>query len=150
MALTANRKGFEVSYVRQDNAPKTEDPSWLRSFADDDGTAIVSGDFNILQHWPNLVAYAESGLVGFFPPPPFKKMGGYGRAAFLILWWPAIIEKLKDTEAGTTWRIPMQWTPNIAKFEQLKDPRIDGEEAKERHGIVPTAEVHQFRPRTGS
>ncbi|MDX9860542.1 MAG: hypothetical protein RBS99_06450 [Rhodospirillales bacterium] len=146
MELTANRSGFEVSYVRDDNGPKTPDPAWMRRFASDGGTAIVSGDPKILQHWPNLVAYTETGLIGFFPAPFFGNMKGYGRAAFLIRWWPAIVEKIKDADAGTTWRMPASWTADISNFERLKDPRIDGREAQERHGIVPTAEVYQFRP----
>lgn len=144
MALTANRKGFEVSYVRKDNPAGTEDPNWLKTFAAQGGTAIVSGDHDILQHWPNLVAYAESGLIAFFPPTEFGRMHGYGRAAFLIRWWPAIIEKMKAVESGTAWRMAMSWTPNHVNFHEIKDPRIEA--AKANGQIKPSGRAHQFRP----
>ena len=60
MAIVTNRPGYEVSYVRQDHREGTTDPDWLRAFAEKDGTAIVSGDHRILQHWPNLVAYKQT------------------------------------------------------------------------------------------
>lgn len=124
MSLTANRPGFDVSYVRQVHAPRTSDPTWIGVFAADDGTAIVSGDYNILQNWPDLIVYRESGLIGFFPPTAYRSLKGYGRAAFWIRWWPAIIEKIKESSRGDTWRLPMRWTPDITMFEPLKDPRF--------------------------
>lgn len=119
-AITANRQGFEVSHVRSDQLPGTSDPDWLRQFAADDGTAIISGDYEILQNWPDLIAYRESRLIGFFPPPAFKRLKAYGRAALLIRWWPAIIEKIKISDPGDTWRLPMNWTPDPTKFESIK------------------------------
>jgi PIN like domain len=62
--VVGNRAGYEVSFVRHGGP----DPIWLETFAKDGGTAIVSGDYDILQHWPNLIAYTESGLISFFPP----------------------------------------------------------------------------------
>jgi hypothetical protein len=59
----ANRKGVEVSYVREFNQKRTPDPEWIARFAAEGGTAIISGDHGILQHWPNLIAYTESGLI---------------------------------------------------------------------------------------
>lgn len=146
MALTANRKGFEVSYVRQDNPARTADFNWIKAFASQGGNAIVSGDYDILQHWPNLVAYSESGLIAFFPPPAFGRLKGYGRAAFLIRWWPAIIEKIKEAGSGTAWRINMTWTPSPNGFDEIRDPRI--ETARAKGEIKPVGKVHQFRPRS--
>ena len=89
--VVGNRAGYEVSFVRHGGP----DPNWIESFAKDGGTAIVSGDYDILQHWPNLIAYTESGLISFFPPKAYHHLSGFGRSAFLIRWWPAIIEKIK-------------------------------------------------------
>jgi hypothetical protein len=141
-SLTANRPGFEVSYVRQDNGPATKDPSWLLKFAAEDGTAVVSGDYNILQNWPDLIAYRESGLIGFFPPSGFRELKGHGRAALLIRWWPAIIEKMKVSPRGVTWRWPMTWTPDPTRFTELKDPRF----GKSGNILsIAEAKVHQGR-----
>jgi PIN like domain len=67
--VTANRPGYEVSYVQHGKGGF--DPDWIRKFAAEDGTAIVSGDHDILQHWPNLIAYTETGLISFFPPKAY-------------------------------------------------------------------------------
>jgi hypothetical protein len=145
-AFMANKTGFEVSCVRDDHGPKTPDPSWLNKFADNDGDAIVSGDPHIIQHWPNLVAYLESGLIAIFPPPEFLKLSGYGRAAFLIRWWPTIVEKIKMSERGRAWRPPMSWTPDITKFRELSDPRFQTDGQRRGHGIQVPAKVVPFRP----
>jgi hypothetical protein len=130
MAITGNREGYEVSYIRHgDGSP---DPDWIRKFADEGGTAIVSGDHNILQHWPNLVAYTESGLISFFPPSEYEHLKGYGRAAFIIRWWPAIIEKIKLSKFGDRWRLPMVWhATDHSKMKPIKDPRVDAADAPE-------------------
>ena len=57
MCITENRAGYEVSYVRHGDG--SIDPDWIKKFAAEGGTAIVSGDDKILQHWPNLIAYTE-------------------------------------------------------------------------------------------
>src|ERR1700722_18397321 len=108
-AFLANRTGLEITWVRDFHPPGTDDPTWLMAFARDGGDAILSGDPNILQHWPNLVAYIESGLVSFFPPSGFSDLKGFGQASLLIRWWPAMIEKAKISERGDCWRIPLTW-----------------------------------------
>jgi hypothetical protein len=124
MAITENRAGYEVSYVRHGDG--SVDPDWIKRFAAEGGTAILSGDPKILQHWPNLIAYTESGLISFFPPREFRALKGYAKAAFYIRWWPAIIEKIKLSKSGDRWRLPMIWTAtDHNKMEPLKDPRVD-------------------------
>jgi len=138
--ITANRAGYEVSYV--DHGDGSIDPDWIRKFAADDGTAIVSGDHDILQHWPNLIAYTESGLISFFPPKAYVHLKAYGRAAFWVRWWPAIIEKIKVSNKGDRWRLPMQWTDiDHTKMESLRDPRVDTPPPAENE--KPTSEAKQ-------
>jgi PIN like domain len=147
-AFLADRSGLAVSWVRDFHPPKTDDPTWLRAFSEDGGNAILSGDPNILQHWPNLIAYIESGCIGFFPPSSFGELKGFGQASLLIRWWPAIIEKTKLSQRGDCWRLPRSWTPDVTKFQKLKDPRIETNEQRQGHGIA-TAKIHQFRPPPG-
>lgn len=149
-AALSGKNGTDVTWVRDFEPPKTPDPSWIRRFAAEGGHAILSGDHRILQHWPDLIAYTESGLTSFFPPSAYEHMGGYSRAALFMCWFPAIVEKVKSSERGTRWRIPMNWSPDVTKFEELKDPRIDTREKQEERGIIPVATVHQFRAGTGS
>jgi hypothetical protein len=124
MQVTANRKGYEVSFVRQGRGGP--DPNWITAFVAEGGTAIISGDHDILQHWPNLIAYTESALISFFPPKAYEHLRGFGRAAFVLRWWPAIVEKIKLSAKGDRWRLPMHWTQiDHTKMELLRDPRID-------------------------
>lgn len=148
LAYLANRAGFEVSHCSYAN-PGAKDPSWLRAFADDDGDVIISGDAQILQHWPDLVAYTESGLISFFPPPAFGKMKGYSRAAFMLLWWPAVIEKAKLSERGDRWRLPMNWTADHTRMEPIDDPRLRTDAQKREHGIEPVARPRPAGRSTG-
>jgi hypothetical protein len=113
---------FDHDWVRDEHPPGTTDPNWIRKFADDGGQAFLSGDFQILQHWPDLIAYIGSGLIAFFPPPGFDRLKGYGQAS-LIIRWPGIVEKTKVSQRGECWRVPMLWTPDVTKFEKLEDPR---------------------------
>jgi hypothetical protein len=39
----------------------------------------------------------------------------------------------------------MTWTPDITKFERLKDQQLETKELKQSHGIA-TVTVHTFRP----
>lgn len=138
LAYLANRSGFEVSHCTHAN-PGEKDPTWLRNFAAEDGDVIISGDAQILQHWPDLVAYTESGLISFFPPAAFGKMKGYSRAAFILLWWPAMIEKAKGSRRGDRWRLPLSWTADPTKIEVIADPRLRTDAQKRAHGIEPVA-----------
>jgi hypothetical protein len=133
--LTANREGYEVSFVLRGGP----DPNWIKAFAEEGGTAIVSGDHNILQHWPNLIAYTESGLISFFPPKAYEHLKLYARAAFIIRWWPAIVEKIKISNRGDRWRLPMQWTEiDHTKMQPLKDPRVDAPQTESDPTTHPT------------
>lgn len=122
VAIAGNRAGYEVSHVTLSGP----DPDWMKKFSEGGGTAIISGDHNILQHWPNLIAYTESGLISFFPPNEYEHFKGFARAAFLIRWWPAIVEKIKLSKAGDRWRLPMIWqNTDHQKMLSIKDPRVD-------------------------
>jgi PIN like domain len=138
--VTANRAGFEVSYVPHGHGGF--DPDWIRKFAAEDGTAIVSGDHDILQHWPNLIAYTESGLISFFPPKAYVHFNAFSRAAFFLRWWPAIIEKIKVSNKGDRWCLPLQWSEvDHTKMKALKDPRTEKPESPGDE--KPTTEAEQ-------
>lgn len=141
----AGQDGFIVDHVRDHHPPGTSDPSWIRSFAAEGGHAIVSGDARILQHWPDLVAYMESGLVSFFPPAKFDDLKGPGQAALIMRWWPAIVEKAKASSASQCWRLPLDWSPDLSKFKELKDPRFVTDAQRVEHGIAPAMTQHPFR-----
>lgn len=133
VAALPNRDGYEVSYYGDEHPPGTKDPDWLRQFAEEGGTAIVSGDFNILRNWPDLVAYTETGLISFFPPAAFERLNRFGKVAFIVRCWPAIIEQIKLSNVGDRWRLPMKWDhPSHTQFQFLEDPRVKGRVVEDR------------------
>jgi hypothetical protein len=146
-AILSARTGMTVDWVLDHHPPATTDPAWIFQFAKDGGSAIISGDTNILQHWPDLVAYMESGLVSFFPPHRFDELKGYGKASLILRWWPCIVEKIKVSAPGDSWRLPWGWTPDVTAFQKLEDPRFNTSEKRQRAGIRAIATVHQFRQR---
>jgi hypothetical protein len=145
-AFWSGKNDVNLTWVRDFAPPGTKDPSWIKAFADEGGHAVVSGDANILQHWPDLVAYTESGLISYFPPTAWNRMKGYSKAAHLINWWPVLHEHMKVAERGSRWRFPFLWTPCPTRLEPLKDPRIDNAGKQKARGIVPVATLHQIRP----
>jgi len=148
-AMVSGRSGLIVDCVRDYHAPGASDPSWIRQFAADDGMLMLSGDADILQHWPNLIAYIESGLIAFFPPAGFGNLKGFGQASLILRWWPVMIEKAKQCERGTCWRFPLNWNAHVATLKQLQDPRFREAEAQRAAGINPIATLRQFRAGDG-
>lgn len=69
-------------------------------------------------------------------------LNAYSRAAFILRWWPAIIEKIKISNKGDRWRLPMQWGEiDHTKLEALRDPRVDEPVASDHE--KPTTEAKQ-------
>lgn len=130
-----------MDWVGDDNPPKTSDPTWIKKYADEGGAAIICGDGNIRQNPVDLIAYVESGLIGFWVPPRYDDLKGYGQAALILRWFPVIVEKIKGCKRGECWQIPLQWTPDINGFKKLQDPR----EHPAASSVKPSATVHQFR-----
>jgi hypothetical protein len=131
-AALPDREGYEVTHVSDVHLPRTSDPDWLRQFTEEGGTAIVSGDVRILQNWVDLVAYTETGLISFFPPRAFESLNRFGKVAFLVRWWPSIIEQIKLSKPGDRWRLPMHWNnPSHTAMELLVDPRVKGRRVEE-------------------
>ncbi|WP_146619881.1 hypothetical protein [Acuticoccus sediminis] len=144
-AYLSSRGGFELSHVREFSPPATGDPTWLKQFSDDDGHAIISGDSRILQNWPDLIAYAESGLVSYWPPKKSGGWNGYSKAALWIQWWPVIYEHMKDAPRGSMWRLPNSFVPNRDALTPLKDPRLDTDQKKDGLGITTQPKLHEFK-----
>jgi hypothetical protein len=123
-ALESDRK-IEIGSVLEDYGQGKADPEWMFRFRDEGGTAMISGDHNILQNPVNLAAYTASALISIWPPSGFPELKRFGQAAFLVRWWPVIKAKISASPAGSRWRIPLMWTPDIEKFVELRDPRMD-------------------------
>jgi PIN like domain len=119
-------RDIEIGSVLEDYGHGIADPEWMFRFRDEGGTAMISGDHNILRDPVNIAAYSASGLTSIWPPSGFPELKRFGQAAFLVRWWPLIKEKIASSPVGSRWRIPLGWTPGIEKFIELRDPRLGG------------------------
>lgn len=117
-------RAIKIESVLEDYGAGTSDPDWMFKFRDEGGVGMISGDHRILQDPVNLVAYTESGLISLWPDTGWQTLKRYGQAALLARWWPCIKERLSTSTKGQRWRIPMLWTPEVAKLKEMKDPRV--------------------------
>ncbi len=115
----------EIGSVRRDYGGGISDPDWMFRFREDGGTAMISGDHNILQKPVNLAAYTASGLISIWPPAGWPELKRWSQAAIVVRWWPLIKQKIAASQSGNRWRLPMQWTPGIDAFKEIRDPRVD-------------------------
>ncbi|MCZ7862860.1 hypothetical protein O9X98_15910 [Agrobacterium salinitolerans] len=117
-------KSIIIQSVLEDYGAGVSDPDWMFKFRDEGGIGMISGDHRILQDPVNLVAYSESGLVSIWPDAGWPVLKRFGQASLLARWWPCIKERISTSQTGQRWRIPMQWTPEVSKFKELRDPRV--------------------------
>jgi hypothetical protein len=66
IALETDRS-VEIGSVLRDYGGGTSDPDWMFRFREDGGTAMISGDHNILRKPVDLAAYTASGLISIWP-----------------------------------------------------------------------------------
>lgn len=115
---------YQIVHVRE-RAPKgTLDPDWIRGFAADGGTAIVSADLNIRQKPIELLAIMDTGLISFFMPGQWQRCSRWFKAAHLCRWWPAIVQHIHDGVAGDSWEVPLGFSGN-GPMRPLRRPDVE-------------------------
>ena len=86
------------------------DAGLVRLFAADGGHTMLSGDTNMPNVLPTVVAIQEAGLRAVFLPPAWCKAKRHPQTAFLIRWWPDILKLAAESEAGSGFVISYHWT----------------------------------------
>lgn len=117
-------KSIRIESVVEDYGAGTSDPEWMFKFKDAGGTAMISGDHRILKDPVNLIPYTESGLISIWPDNGWPELKRFGQAALVARWWPCIKLRIEQSQPGQRWRLPMQWTPEVTKLKELRDPRF--------------------------
>ncbi|WP_374322371.1 hypothetical protein [Brevundimonas sp.] len=120
-------EGVEIETVFEANAVGHADVDWLADFAHRHGSCIISGDERMRDRPAERAALQAAGIVAVFPPEGrfWTPLRLYGQAAFLIRWFPIIVQLARDSEAGEHFRLPPSWTLDIASVRKL--PRLDSE-----------------------
>ena len=117
--------GVEVESAFDANAEGQADVDWLTEFANRDGNCIVSGDERMRDRPAERAALQAAGIVAVFPPEGrfWTPLRLHGQAAFLIRWFPGIVELAENSQPGEHFRLPMSWTLDIGSVRTL--PLLD-------------------------
>ncbi len=110
-ALLENKSEIQVVRARDYAAPPaTSDVPWLVKFAADGGRVVVTGDEAMRSRLDEQAAHRDLGLIVFFFPPEWNNLNMYSKCAFLLKWWPAILEKAAESKPGDFWEMKLSWT----------------------------------------
>jgi hypothetical protein len=84
------------------------DLDWIASFSARGGRLLISGDEKMRDRPFERAALDSSGLIAVFPPEGrfWQPLKLFGQAAFLIRWFPTIIELARTAEPGEHFRLP--------------------------------------------
>lgn len=117
--------GWELSHVRDDNAPRTADETWIPRFAANGGKGIISADTAILKRPHQIEAIRASGVIGIFLDPRWAGAKRHQQAAHLIWHWPAIEGVMERSVVGDCWSVPFDF--GKSKITAIK---VDYEKAR--------------------
>ena len=107
-----------------------EDVNWIETFAGRGGRLFVSGDASMRSNHLERAALEASGLVAVFPSSKqwFDGLRKWGQAAYLTVWFPAILRLAADAEPGSHWRLPPSFSAEFDSVLQLRPlAEIDAE-----------------------
>lgn len=117
----------EVESAFDANAEGQADVDWLVEFANKGGNCIVSGDERMRDRPAERAALQMAGMIAVFPPEGrfWTPLRLYGQAAFLIRWFPVIVDLAQNSEAGEHFRLPTSWTLDRESVRTL--PRLNAD-----------------------
>ena len=109
-------------------AKGVKDVIWVRAFANDGGEVIVSADSMMTQRQAELIAIGETGLKLIVLPSNYEKSRILHQTAYLLFWWPKILELAGQGRKGSYLKLP--WNLNMPKIPVWQ--KIDLEAARQR------------------
>jgi hypothetical protein len=104
--LLCLKSQWEFSHVLEKHATRTADETWLPQFATEGGTAILTGDANILKRPHQLIAIRDTGLVSVVLSWQWTQAKRHEQAANIIYWWPKIQTAIESSVSGDCWPVP--------------------------------------------
>ncbi|MDB5440029.1 MAG: hypothetical protein JWM33_2456 [Caulobacteraceae bacterium] len=114
--------GVSLESAQHQDEVGVADVDWITTFAARGGAAFVSGDANMRNVPLERAALEASGLIAFFPASKgwFEKLGKYGQAAYLMRWFPQVMDLTKRAEPRTHFRLPASFSADPVSIEVLK------------------------------
>jgi len=104
-------------------APSGSDTPWLRKFALDGGTVVITADRRMRSRLHERKALLDLGLIVFFAPSTWNRMKFMHQAAYLLRWWDTIIECAKNSPRSICWQLPHIWNPSVDKIINVTGPK---------------------------
>lgn len=113
------------------------DENWVRRFARARGNIVVTGDANIRKNLHEQAAFFQAGMITFFFDAAWNQLPLHNKAAMLMTWWPAIIEKAKVSKPGDSWEMPSNWTIKEMRFVRPPEEAIAKHRDQKAAGKIP-------------
>ena len=120
------------------------DENWVRRFARARGTVVVTGDMRIRKDLHEQAAFFQAGMITFFFDSAWNGFPLHTKAAMLMVWWPAIVAKAKESKRGDFWEIPSTWNVREMRFVRPPEEAISKHRDPKAAGKIPPS-----RPRRG-
>lgn len=117
--------GWELSHVREHNAARTADETWIPRFVAEGGQVILSADRKIMARPHQLMVLIESKLIGIFLPAKWAEARGHAQAAHLLWWWPRIEATISTSRAGQCWKVPYDFGDGALEEIKINLPPPD-------------------------
>jgi hypothetical protein len=113
------------------------DENWVRRFARAQGHVVVTGDGRIRRDLHEQAAFFQAGMITFFFDSAWNGFSLNNKAAMLMVWWPTIIAKAKDSKPGDSWEIPSTWTVKEMRFVRPPEEAIAKHRDAKAAGKIP-------------
>lgn len=145
--------GVELETAHHREERGISDVDWIENFAERGGRVFVSGDANMRSVHHERAALEASGLVAIFPSSMkyFGKLGRWGQAAYISMWFPAIIKLGEEAPEGAHYQLPPSLSGDfnsISLMKSLTDIEAEREQkARDRDVIRARLQNEKARPK---
>jgi PIN like domain len=130
--------GFEFLHLEKLVHGRTKDETWADAFKKFGGRIVISGDSKIAYKPHQAIAFIDNGFVSFFPEEDWCHLKGHQRSAVMVHAWPAMHQRIRESNFGTCWRVPCSVhgdelrLPKESDLQPLRIPDHVLEEARNR------------------
>ena len=100
-------RGHKVVALRKKFPQNTDDEVWIRALGQEGGWVVISGDVRIAKKPAERNAWRQSGLIGFFLAPGWRKFDPLIQTARLLMWWETLVAQAQLVEGGAIFQLPI-------------------------------------------
>ncbi|MEQ8391431.1 MAG: hypothetical protein RIB30_10595 [Thalassospira sp.] len=107
----------QILIIREEFGAGTSDVSWMTQSTNKYGPDVVAitCDHHIKSRPHEMASFKNNGLRAFVLPKLFTQYKYWDKSAFLVRWWPKIVETAETSSPGELFLIPGRQTPKDLK-----------------------------------